>query len=76
MIRPSVDVTGEHDIASQIAFGVSDRSALGTAVLAGVVLDIKHQAAENRILGPGGTPDNLSLPGHTLPLILPGQPLL
>ena len=26
----------------------------GTAVLAGVALDIEHQAAENRILGPGG----------------------
>src|SRR5215470_5192954 len=48
----------------------------GTAVLAGVALDIEHQAAENRILGPGGTPGNLSLLGHTLPLILPGQPLL
>jgi len=48
----------------------------GATVLAGVALDIEHQAAENRILGPGGTPGNLSLPGHTLPLILPGQPLL
>ena len=46
------------------------------AVLAGVALDIEHQAAENRILGPGGTHGNLSLLGHTLPLILPGQPLL
>src|SRR5947209_4665726 len=33
----------------------------GTAVLAGVALDIKHQAAENHILGPGGAPGNLSL---------------
>src|SRR5262249_2387698 len=48
----------------------------GTAVLAGVALDSEHQAAENRILGPGGTPGNLSLLGHTLSLILPGQPLL
>src|SRR6516162_9727734 len=48
----------------------------GTAVLAGVALDIEHQAAENRILGPGGPPGNLSLLGHTLSLILPGQPLL
>src|SRR5262249_46242412 len=32
--------------------------------------------AENRFLGPGGTPGNLSLLGHTLPLILPGQPPL
>src|SRR5262249_50084208 len=48
----------------------------GTAVLAGVALDIEHQAAEYRILGPGGPPGNLSLPGHTLPLILPCQPLL
>src|SRR5215471_5896365 len=39
-------------------------------------LDIEHQAAENRILGPGGTQGNLSLLGHTLPLILPGQPLV
>src|SRR6478672_1655363 len=38
----------------------------GTAVLAGVALDIKHQATENRILGPGGTPGSLSLLGHTL----------
>src|SRR5262249_28410960 len=29
-----------------------------------------------RILGPGGTPGNLSLLGHTLPLFVPGQPLL
>jgi hypothetical protein len=48
----------------------------GAAVLAGVALDIEHQAAENRILGPGGTHGNLSLLGHTLPLILPGQPLV
>src|SRR5215475_8820107 len=48
----------------------------GTSVLAGVALDIEHQAAENRILGPGGTHGNPSLLGHTLPLILPGQPLL
>src|SRR5215468_11529293 len=48
----------------------------GTAVLAGVALDIEHRAAENGILGPGGTPGNLSLLGHTLSLILPGQPLL
>ena len=39
----------------------------GTAVLAGVALDIKQQATENRILGPGGTPGSLSLLGHTLP---------
>ena len=39
----------------------------GTAVLAGVALDIKQQATENRILGPGGTPGSLSLHGHTLP---------
>src|SRR5262245_66325943 len=49
---------------------------VGAAVLVGVTLDIEHQAAENRILGPGGTPGNLSLLGHTLPLVLPGQPLL
>ena len=48
----------------------------GTAVLAGVALDIKHQATENRILGPGGTPGSLSLLGHTLPLALSGQPLV
>src|SRR6266550_7262773 len=48
----------------------------GTAVLAGVALDIKHQATENRILGPGGTPGSLSLLGHTLPLVLSGQPLV
>src|SRR5262249_21756944 len=48
----------------------------GTAVLAGVALDIKHQAAENRILGPGGPPGDLSLPGPALPLVLPGQPLV
>jgi hypothetical protein len=39
----------------------------GAAVLAAVALDIEHQAAENRILGPGGTHGNLSLLGHTLP---------
>ena len=39
----------------------------GTAVLAGVALDIKHQATENCILGPGGAPGSLSLLGHTLP---------
>ena len=39
----------------------------GAAVLAGVALDIEHQAAENRILGPGGTHGNLSLLGHMLP---------
>src|SRR6516162_4910002 len=50
--------------------------ARSVAVLAGVALDIEHRAAENRILGPGGTPGNLPLLGHTLPLILPGQPLL
>ena len=48
----------------------------GTAVLAGVALDIKQQATENRILGPGGTPGSLSLLGHTLPLVLSGQPLV
>src|SRR5438876_288449 len=48
----------------------------GTAVLAGVARDIKHQATENRILGPGGTPGSLSLLGHTLPLVLSGQPLV
>src|SRR5262249_11804733 len=48
----------------------------GAAVLAEVGLDIEHQAAENRILGPGETQGNLSLLGHTLPLVLPGQPLL
>jgi hypothetical protein len=47
-----------------------------TVVVAGVALDIKHQVAEIRILGPGETPGYLTLLGHTLPLILPGQPLL
>src|SRR5262245_39008264 len=48
----------------------------GTAVLAGVALDIKHPASANGIPGPGGPPGKLSLPGHTLPLVLPGQPLV
>jgi hypothetical protein len=39
----------------------------GAAVLAGVALDIEHQAAGNRILGPGGMHGNLSLLGHMLP---------
>src|SRR5260370_11335846 len=48
----------------------------GTAVLAEVALDIKHQATENRILGPGGAPGSRSLLGHTLLLVLSGQPLV
>src|SRR5262245_34806732 len=47
----------------------------GTSVLAGVALDIEHQAAEPYPLARRDAWQS-RLAGHTLPLSLPGQPLL